>query len=410
MQQLTEYAPYSYEVHENPQATYASLRETCPVYHNERLDFWALLRFEDAQRASRDWEAFTTRDGTFLNDEIAFMRRFFPEEGKFLDLDPPRHRELQNLVAKPFSIQAIKAMEPEIQRLAVELMEAFVDSGKADLATDFAGPLPVRVISEMLGIPRSDQDRISQLSHDVFERDPDGEAPPRALEGGQALHDYFREMINGRRLEPRDDIVSHLTHADVDGVPLTDNELIGMIFLLYVAGNETTRMLIATTLMLLGERPDERARMIADPAAIRVGASGGEVNDSLTALCHAQGFGPGLGTGHIQDFEDWPSTPFRPGSADRIESGMILAADIFCDKNGPQRTAHCEDTLAVGDEDLRAELAERCPEVSARIDSRRVFMRDQLNLQVPDDLLPLTVAPAYFAPFWLEPDMALRAA
>ncbi len=142
--------------------------------------------------------------------------------------------------------------------------------------------------------------------------------------------------------------------------------------------------------------------------AVHVGVSGGDIYDRLIELCCKQGFRPTLGVGHMMDWEDWPNTPFRRGSSDLIRSGTILAADIFSDKNGPQQIAHCEDTLAVASEDLRAELAERYPEVWARISARRQFLRDKLGIEVHDDLLPFTVAPAYFPPFWLSPDLALR--
>jgi hypothetical protein len=141
---------------------------------------------------------------------------------------------------------------------------------------------------------------------------------------------------------------------------------------------------------------------------VRVGVSGGDVYRTLAEFCREQGFRPALGTGHLQDWEDWPNTPIRCGSSDVIKSGMLFASDIFSDANGPQRIAHCEDTVAVADQDLRAELTERHPKVWGRISARRRFMRELLGIQVPDDLLPFSVAPAYFPPFWLAPDMAVR--
>ncbi len=143
--------------------------------------------------------------------------------------------------------------------------------------------------------------------------------------------------------------------------------------------------------------------------SVRVGVSGGQVFETLTELCHAQGFSPTLGTGHLQDWEDWPNTPLRRGSSDAITSGMLLAADIFSNKNGPQQIAHCEDTVAVADQHLRAELAERHPEVWRRIRARQQFMREELGIEVPDDLLPFSVIPAYYPPFWLAPNTAIRA-
>ncbi|UCB44546.1 MAG: M24 family metallopeptidase, partial [Spirochaetota bacterium] len=141
---------------------------------------------------------------------------------------------------------------------------------------------------------------------------------------------------------------------------------------------------------------------------VHVGLNGGDVHERLTEACRTQGFSPTLGTGHLIDWEDWPNTPIRQGSNDVIKSGMLFASDIFSDANGPQMIAHCEDTVAVADTELRAELAERHPEVWVRINTRRRFMREQLGINVLDDLLPFSIAPAYFCPFWLAPDMALR--
>lgn len=142
--------------------------------------------------------------------------------------------------------------------------------------------------------------------------------------------------------------------------------------------------------------------------SVHIGVIGGDITQTLTAMCEQRGFRPILGVGHMMDWEDWPNTPFRMGSTDSIRSGMIVACDIFRNQNRAQVMAHCEDTLAIADEPLRAELAERYPDVWARIVARRTFMREQLGINVHDDLLPFTVAPAYFVPFWLSSDMGLR--
>lgn len=141
---------------------------------------------------------------------------------------------------------------------------------------------------------------------------------------------------------------------------------------------------------------------------VRLGQRGRDIYDAVTAVCRDGGFEPFLATGHLLDWEDWPHTPLRRGSPERIRSGMVLAADIYAQTNGPEGMAHCEDTVAVGDESLRAEIAERHPSVWARISARRTFMREALGIQVPEELLPISVAPGYFPPFWLAPGTALR--
>jgi hypothetical protein len=250
-----------------PHSTYAALRTGCPVFHNEELDFWALFRFGDVQAASRDWETFTSTSGAFLESELEAMREFMPPEGKFQDMDPPRCLQLRRLVRDPFAAAAVARMEPMIRAIVTELIDGFAQEGSADLAVEFAEPLPVRVISDMLGIPRQDQGDVSGWCHGMFEREA-GVATEHAYACGYKIRDYFHAMADGRRRQPRDDLMSHIANADIDGVPLTQEEILGMVMLLYAAGNETTSMLIGNALNLLDQLPQERRRLAADPSAI----------------------------------------------------------------------------------------------------------------------------------------------
>lgn len=265
---VPEYDPYSRALHEDPYPIYRELRQKCPVYHNERMDFWALFRFADIQAASRDWKSFTSSSGAFLEDELQAMREFMPPEGKFQDMDPPRSANLRRLVREPFSLGAVSEKESEIRAIVTELIEEFAGRGHADLAIEFAEPLPVRVISDMLGIPRKDQSKVSQWCHVMFERHGNGTATKQAYDAGYSVRAYFASMMEARRTEPRNDLMSEITHSTVDGTPLTDNEIIGMAVFLYVAGNETTSMLIGNALWLLDQYPEQRAWLRAAPAAI----------------------------------------------------------------------------------------------------------------------------------------------
>jgi cytochrome P450 len=265
---LPEYDPYSRALHEDPYPLYRELRGKCPVYYNERMDFWALFCFADIKAASRDWRTFTSSGGAFLEHELQAMREFMPPEGKFQDMDPPRSAKLRRLVRDPFSVAAVSEMESEIRAVVIELIEEFAGRGHADLAIEFAEPLPVRVISDMLGIPREDQSNVSQWCHVMFERHGDGTATDRAYEAGHRIRAYFASMMEERRSARRSDLMSEITHSTVDGIPLTDNEIIGMAVFLYAAGNETTAMLIGNALWLLDQYPEERVWLRADPEAI----------------------------------------------------------------------------------------------------------------------------------------------
>lgn len=143
---------------------------------------------------------------------------------------------------------------------------------------------------------------------------------------------------------------------------------------------------------------------------LRLGAIGGEMHRATVADCVAGGFAPLLNTSHLQDWEDWPTTMFHDRDTTLVRSGMVIAADIFSAANGPAGMCHCEDTVAIANTDLRAEIAERHPEVYARMQARRLFMRDRLGIDLGEEVLPFSTVPAYHAPLWMDRDMAYRLA
>jgi hypothetical protein len=141
--------------------------------------------------------------------------------------------------------------------------------------------------------------------------------------------------------------------------------------------------------------------------SIRLGASGGEIDHRVRAALESHGFGPALNLGHLTHLDEWVHTPVRPGSDDPIRSGMCLQCDIIPDNAGAGWAVNCEDTIAVADVELRAELATRYPGLWARVQARQEFMRARLGLEIGDEIIPLSATPAYLAPFWLSPEQAL---
>src|SRR5262245_50049520 len=141
--------------------------------------------------------------------------------------------------------------------------------------------------------------------------------------------------------------------------------------------------------------------------SISVGTPGGEIDQRIRGVLEDAGFGSALNPGHLTHLDEWVHSPVRPGSEDPIRSGMCLQCDIIPDATRPGFAANCEDTLALGDGEVRAELARQYPALWSRIEIRRAFMRERLGLEIGDEVLPLSAAPAYFAPFWLSPDHAL---
>jgi hypothetical protein len=141
--------------------------------------------------------------------------------------------------------------------------------------------------------------------------------------------------------------------------------------------------------------------------SLDVGRSGGDVFEEITSLLEGEKFASSLNPGHLIHYEEWLDSPIRAGSDDPIASGMVIQSDIIPTGIGPGWTANCEDTVAIGDATLRAELESRHPELWARITARQALLRDRLGVNVRDDVLPLSPTPCYFPPFWLDLDKAL---
>ena len=141
--------------------------------------------------------------------------------------------------------------------------------------------------------------------------------------------------------------------------------------------------------------------------SLALGMAGGDIFKTITELLAGEAFSSSLNPGHLIHYDEWLDSPIRAGSTDPIASGMVIQSDIIPTGIRPGWTANCEDTVAIGDADLRADLESRHPELWSRITARRTFMRDRLGIDVRDEVLPLTPTPGYFPPFWLDLDKAL---
>ena len=161
-----EYDPFSYELDADPYPVYRRLRDEAPVYYNERLDFYALTRFEDCHRAFVEWQIFSSARGTVL--ELMDT----PIGGPLIIfMDPPRQTRLRNLVSKVFTPRRVAGLEDEIRSIARGYLDPLVGAGRCDFVQDFSAKLPMDVISALLGIPPSDRDRVRALSNDLLHRD-----------------------------------------------------------------------------------------------------------------------------------------------------------------------------------------------------------------------------------------------
>ncbi len=257
------YSPYAYEIHEDPYPVYARLRAEAPVYRNDELDFWALSRHADVLAAFRNVDAFSNSYGVSL-DPSAFR----PDAHKvmsFLALDPPRHTRMRSLVGKGFTPSKVAQMEEGIRAIAVEHLEPAVERGTFDFIADFAGKLPMDVISELVGVPRADRAEVRRLADLVVHRE-DGvfDVPEAGMEAALSLVGYYQGMVDERRGAPSDDLTSALAVAELDGERLTDEEIVAFLFLMVVAGNETTTKLLGNAWYWAWRYPDQRAKPFGD--------------------------------------------------------------------------------------------------------------------------------------------------
>jgi cytochrome P450 len=262
--------PYDYDFHEDPYPYYKRLRDDAPLYRNEEIGFWALSRHQDVREGFRNSTTLSNRDGVSL-DPISRG----PHASKtmsFLAMDDPAHLRLRTLVSKGFTPRRIRELEPRVTELAVQHLDVMLekaDFGTVDYVAEFAGKLPMDVISELMGVPVEDRDRIRAMADGVMHRE-DGvnDVPKSAIEASINLMVYYQDMIAERRKRLSDDLTSALLEAEIDGDRLTDEEVLGFLFLMVIAGNETTTKLLANAAFWGHKNPDQLTLVYSDPERI----------------------------------------------------------------------------------------------------------------------------------------------
>ncbi|MEU4840239.1 cytochrome P450 [Nocardia testacea] len=259
--------PYDYVFHEDPYPIYARLRAEAPLYYNADLDFYALSRHADVTAGFRNAAALSNANGVSLDP--AAWGPHAHKTMSFLAMDDPRHMRMRKLVFKGFTPKRVADMETRIRELTLEYLEPALARGEFDWIQDFAGKLPMDVISELMGVPAADRDEIRHMADMVMHRE-DGvtDVPDSAIEASLNLVVYYSEMVARRRENPTDDLTSALLGAEIDGDRLTDDEIIGFMFLMVVAGNETTTKLLGNALYWAGRNPAEYAKVAADPERV----------------------------------------------------------------------------------------------------------------------------------------------
>jgi cytochrome P450 len=259
------YDPYDFEIDSDPYPVWKRLRDEQPLYFNERYDFYAVSRFDDVDRCSRDWDTYISGKGTLL--EIIKSDMEMPP-GTIIFEDPPTHHIHRRLLSRVFTPRNINGLEPKIREFCARSLDPLVGEGGFDFIADLGAQMPMRTIGMLLGIPESDQEAIRDTIDDGL-RLTESAMPDvgAAYAQGMTAGEGFAEYIEWRATHPSDDLMTDLLNAEFEDETgtvrrMTREEVLGYVNLLAAAGNETTTRLIGWTGKVLADHPDQRQALV----------------------------------------------------------------------------------------------------------------------------------------------------
>jgi cytochrome P450 len=271
------YDLYSHDFRQATHETYARMRERDPVHLQPGLDgetpIWFVTRYDDVAAVLTDNERFVLDPELALTpDELRAREQAIPVpvdervSTHLLTRDGEDHRRLRRLVTKAFTPRIVEGLRPRIGEIADDLLDRVAARGSMDLVDDFAFPLPITVIAELLGIPADDRDRFRGWSNTFVLPALTPELQEQFARHTEEFVTYLDDLFRERRATPTDDLVSALVRAEEQGDHLSENELYSMVVLLIVAGHETTVSLITNAVQMLLTHPEQLAALRADPA------------------------------------------------------------------------------------------------------------------------------------------------
>lgn len=272
---LPLFNPYAPEYVADPHAFFAGLRGSGPVHRFAMPDgraMWLVTGYDCAEAALADPRLVKEPRNACSHEELAQMPAI-AEETRFMRSnliyrDPPNHTRLRRLVSKAFTPRMIEQLRPRVQAIADALLDAVDGRGEMDLIGDYAFPLPITVIAEMLGVPSADQDQFRAWSNVLLTAIAPQPMGPEVVAAAQELRQYLDSRIEERRRTPTEDLITGLIQAEEGGDKLTKEELHGMVYLLLIAGYETTVNLIGNGMLALLQQPDQLARLRSNPALL----------------------------------------------------------------------------------------------------------------------------------------------
>jgi len=324
---MREYAAYNLmlpEVLANPHPTYHQMRAESPVCYvfdaEQKTPVWLLTRYDDCAEFLKDNSNFYkdfAKHNRGEGDDDAVANAAAVINRHMLTVDPPDHTRLRAIVHKAFTPRIIDSLGPRIQQIADDLLTKMAETDEADLIMSYAFPLPVTVIAELLGIPAEDRDRFRNWSQTIIFNSLRGEDLDAVGVAVLEFIMYFHTMFEERRAHPGDDLITGLLAAEEAGDKLDQQELISMIFLLLVAGHETTVNLIGNGTLALLQNPDQMSKLREDPSLIR------------TAVEEMLRYGSPVGQTSMR----WAAHDFELHGAQIKQGDMVLAALIAANRD-----------------------------------------------------------------------------
>jgi cytochrome P450 len=262
--------PMDEALDDDPHPIWRRMRDEAPLYWNEQYGFWALSRFADVEAAHRDPATFSSAHGTVLE----MMGGDMAATGLIIFMDPPDHTILRSLVARAFTPRRMAALDDDIRSICAELLDGLAGRDEFDYVQDFAAQVPSRVIARLVGVPESEREEQRHNIDGVFHIEPGvGMVNDVSLNAQIALHTYLSGLIERKKAEPGDDLISVLCGSSIvddQGVEraLTDEELASFSNILFSAGTETVMRLLGNAAVLLDRHPDQRADLVDHPEVI----------------------------------------------------------------------------------------------------------------------------------------------
>ena len=264
------YSPFSKAIFDDPYPVYRRLRSEAPVYRDPEDRWWVLSRFDDVATALRDWETYSSKLGPAPENPDNDGRKY-----SVISMDPPRHDRIRGVLKGFFTPRAVAALENSLQSVVNHHLDRLTPGTTVDAMEAFAFSVPTDVIGDLLGVPHADREQLRVWWEEFLTRH-EGEVmmPRSAIEANRKISSYIGDLIEARRTDPGDDLISIVLQATFHDPEisadraLTPHEVLMFCNLLSAAGSETTQKLISNGLVAMHDHPDQWRRIVNDPSLV----------------------------------------------------------------------------------------------------------------------------------------------